>query len=56
MVSAASGNPVADLSYKRGRGTVFNCTYRAVEKGEATLTIRWGNDDIPGSPFSVTIA
>lgn len=53
---AQSGNPIAELSYKRARGTLYNCTFRAVEKGDATLTIRWGSDDIPGSPFAVKIA
>lgn len=53
---AASGNPVAELSYKRARGTLYNCTYRAVEKGDASLIIRFGNDDIPGSPFPIKIA
>eukprot|EP00914_Ancora_sagittata_P029586 GHVO01058605.1.p1 GENE.GHVO01058605.1~~GHVO01058605.1.p1 ORF type:complete len:718 (-),score=101.87 GHVO01058605.1:417-2570(-) len=53
---AHSGNPVAELTYKRARGTLYNCSFKAVEKGEATLTIRWGSDDIPGSPYAVKIA
>jgi filamin len=50
------GHPIAELSYKRARGTVYNCTYRSVERGDATLTVRWGNEDIPGSPFNIKIA
>ena len=54
MVSQ-SGNPVSELSYKRARGTLYNCSYKAIEKGDCSLSIRWGGDDIPGSPFAVKI-
>jgi len=50
-----TGNPVSELSYKRQRAAVYNLTYKADEKGDHTLTIRWGANDIPGSPFKIPI-
>ena len=50
-----SGQPPAELSFKKQRGTVYQVNYKASEKGEHTLTIRWGQDDIPGSPFTLTV-
>lgn len=46
-----SGNPVEELTYKKQRGTVYTVNYRSSEKGEHQLIIRWGQDEIPGSPF-----
>lgn len=50
-----TGNPVTELSYKKQRVGVYNVSYRADEKGDHTLTIRWGTDDVPGSPFVIHI-
>jgi len=50
-----TGNPVTELAYKRQRVGVYNVTYKADEKGDHTLTIRWGPNDIPGSPFKIPI-
>jgi len=50
-----SGHPVSELSYKKQRVGVYNVTYRAEEKGDHTMTIRWGSDDVPGSPFVIQI-
>ena len=33
----------------------FQVTYKTSEKGDHPLVIRWGADDIPGSPFTVTV-
>jgi filamin len=51
-----SGNPVTDLNVKKARVGMFNVSYNAQEKGEHTLVIRWGADDIPGSPFTIPVA
>lgn len=51
-----NGNPLEELSYKKTRPTTMTCTYKTKEKGEHTLNIRWGADDIPGSPFTFTVA
>lgn len=50
-----SGNPVAELSFKKTKTTSYNVSYSAQEKGDHTLTIRWGTDDIPGSPFTISV-
>jgi len=49
------GNPVEELTYKKQRGTIIQVNYKSSEKGEHTLTIRWGQDEIPGSPFSIKV-
>lgn len=46
-----SGNPPEELTYKKSRGTVYIVNYRSAEKGEHNLVIRYGQDEIPGSPF-----
>ncbi|ESN90148.1 hypothetical protein HELRODRAFT_116537 [Helobdella robusta] len=50
-----NGNPVQELSYKKSRAGVYTVTYNAPEKGEHALTVRWGMDDIPGSPFAIPV-
>lgn len=51
-----SGNPVGEISLKKQRPTVYNVSYNCQEKGDHTLTIRWGADDIPGSPFTIPVS
>ena len=51
-----SGNFVDELSVKKTRGTNYTVNYKPNEKGEHTLNIRWGQADIPGSPFSIAVA
>lgn len=51
-----NGHPVTELSYKKVKVGSYNVTYKAEEKGDHVLTIRWGTDDIPGSPFAVSVA
>lgn len=50
-----TGNPVTELAYKRMKAGTYTVTYKADEKGDHTLTIRWGPNDIPGSPFRIPI-
>jgi len=47
---------VSELSFKKARGTTYNVSYTAAEKGDHTLTIRWGAEDIPGSPFTIPVS
>jgi filamin len=51
-----TGNPVGELSFKKARATTYNVSYTAQEKGDHTLTIRWGADDVPGSPFTIPVS
>jgi len=55
MISA-TGNPVEEFGIKKTRPTVHTVTFKSKEKGEHQLIIRWGHDDIPGSPFLIPIA
>jgi len=52
MISPA-GTPEADLSIKRATPTSYTLTYTCKEPGEHLLSIKWGDEDIPGSPFSL---
>jgi filamin len=49
------GNPVDELTYKKQRGTTYQIVYKSAVKGEHTMHIRWGNEDIPGSPFGIQV-
>jgi len=49
------GNLVQDLSFKKTRAKTYTVTYIAADKGDHTLTIRWGADEIPGSPFTIPV-
>jgi len=51
-----TGNPAGDITVKKQRGTTFNVSYTAQEKGDHSLVIRWGTDDIPGSPFTIPVS
>ncbi|XP_053387060.1 filamin-A-like isoform X2 [Mercenaria mercenaria] len=48
-----SGNPEAELSVKKASNTSYTISYNCKEPGEHTLQIKWGDEDIPGSPFSL---
>ncbi|XP_052761429.1 filamin-A-like isoform X2 [Mya arenaria] len=50
---APSGLPEADLSVKKTTNTSITVTYTCKEPGEHMLSIKWGDDDIPGSPFNL---
>ena len=51
-----TGNPVTELTYKKQRGNSYQVNFKSAEKGEHTMHVRWGPDDIPGSPFAIAIA
>ncbi|KAK2175347.1 hypothetical protein NP493_735g01030 [Ridgeia piscesae] len=51
----ASGNPIEELTVKKQRNTIYQVAYRSKEKGDHTMTIRWGTDDVPGSPLTIPI-
>jgi filamin len=50
------GNLVNDISVKKTRGTTYTVSFTAQETGDHSLVIRWGTDDIPGSPFTIPVA
>jgi len=55
MISS-NGNLVQDISFKKSKVKTYTVTYTAQEKVDHTLTIRWGADDIPGSPFAIQVS
>jgi filamin len=50
-----TGNTVEEFQIRRQRMTVHQVQYRTSEKGTHTLVLRWGPDDIPGSPFEIQV-
>ena len=48
---APSGRPEAELSVKKTTNTSYTVTYKVTEMGEHVLHVKWGDEDIPGSPF-----
>ncbi|XP_055876740.1 filamin-A-like isoform X2 [Biomphalaria glabrata] len=49
-----SGFPEAELSLKKVSQTTYTVNYKVQEIGEHILHIKWGDDEIPGSPFVLT--
>lgn len=50
-----NGSPVRELSVKKQKAGTYVANYIADEKGDHVLTVRWGANDVPGSPFMVGI-
>ncbi len=48
---APSGQPEPELSVKKQTNTSYQVSYKVVEMGDHLLSIKWGDDDISGSPF-----
>lgn len=48
-----SGHGEAELSMKKTSNTAYTVTYTCKEAGEHVLSVKYGDEDIPGSPFSV---
>lgn len=48
-----SGHPEAELAVKKASNTSYTVSYNCKEPGEHTLQIKWGDEDIPGSPFNL---
>lgn len=49
-----TGKPEPELSLKQTSKTVYTLSYKVAEIGEHTLSIKFGEDDIPGSPFMLS--
>lgn len=48
-----SGLPEQELAIKKTTNTSYTISYTVKEQGEHTLYVKWGDEDIPGSPFSL---
>ncbi|XP_074428063.1 filamin-C-like [Larus michahellis] len=47
--------PCEEVYVKHVGNRVYNVTYTVKEKGDYVLILRWGDDNVPGSPFRVTV-
>ncbi|CAH1773270.1 unnamed protein product [Owenia fusiformis] len=51
-----NGQLAEEVTIKKTTKTVYTCSYKAGrEKGEHQLYVRWGGEDIPGSPFQIHV-
>ncbi|KAK7498578.1 hypothetical protein BaRGS_00010238 [Batillaria attramentaria] len=50
---APSGLPEAELAVKKATKTSYTISYKVQEIGEHILHVKWGDEDIPGSPFTL---
>lgn len=48
---APSGLPEPELTVKKASNVSYAVSYKVTEIGEHILHIKWGDEDIPGSPF-----
>lgn len=55
-VIGPNGLPMDELVYRKSRNTVYQVSFKPTAKGDHQVFVRWGNDDIPGSPFTVQVA
>lgn len=51
---APSGFPEPELSVKKVSNNNYTISYKVTEIGDHTLYVKWGDEDIPGSPFTLS--
>uniref|UniRef100_A0A8B9NMS2 Filamin C n=1 Tax=Accipiter nisus TaxID=211598 RepID=A0A8B9NMS2_9AVES len=47
--------PCEEVYVKHVGNRIYNVTYTVKEKGDYVLILRWGDDNVPGSPYRVTV-
>ncbi|NWH74854.1 FLNA protein, partial [Piaya cayana] len=47
--------PCEEVYVKHVGNRIYNVTYTVKEKGDYVLILRWGDENVPGSPFRVTV-
>ncbi|MGH0145782.1 UNVERIFIED_CONTAM: hypothetical protein FKN15_006233 [Acipenser sinensis] len=47
--------PCEEVYVKHMGNRVYNVTYTVKEKGDYILIVKWGDENVPGSPFHVTV-
>ncbi|XP_075285684.1 LOW QUALITY PROTEIN: filamin-C [Opisthocomus hoazin] len=47
--------PCEEVYVKHVGGRVYNVTYTVKEKGDYVVILRWGDADVPGSPYRVSV-
>lgn len=48
---APSGIAEPELAVKKNTKTEFTVSFKVQELGDHTLSVKYGDEDIPGSPF-----
>jgi len=48
--------PPKELSCKKQKLCVYNVTYAAEEKGDHIMSVRWGEKEVPGSPYVISVS
>ncbi|KAK2517230.1 hypothetical protein Q9233_013258 [Columba guinea] len=47
--------PCEEVYVKHVGNRLYNVTYTVKEKGDYVVILRWGDDNVPGSPYRVTV-
>jgi len=55
-IISPTGMPPKELSCKKQKLCVYNVTYSAEEKGDHIMSVRWGEKEVPGSPFVISVS
>lgn len=45
--------PCEEVYVKHTGNKLYNVTYAVKDKGSYTIIVKWGDDNIPGSPYKV---
>jgi len=55
-IISPTGMPPKELSCKKAKPCVYNVTYLAEEKGDHIMTVQWGDKDVSGSPYVISVS
>jgi len=55
-IISPTGMPPKELSCKKQKSCVYNVSYLAEEKGDHIMTVHWGEKDVPGSPYVISVS
>lgn len=47
--------PCEEVYVKHMGNKLYNVSYTVKDKGSYTVIVKWGDDNIPGSPFKVVV-
>jgi len=55
-IISPTGMPPKEMSCKKQKPCVYNVTYLAEEKGDHIMTVRWGDKEVSGSPYVISVS
>lgn len=47
--------PCEEVYVKHMGNKLYNVTYTVKDKGSYTVIVKWGDDNVPGSPYKVAV-